>query len=199
MKRLCRMFVMVLVGLSAGISARAQSLELDGETLHWEVGAEAGLNTDGQEGGIRAIYFPTRYFGVKCTFGYATEIRPMEEWGESSLFDPYYVTRFKFNPSLVYRTPYLLRYGEDDLWGVTLFAEPGIVLSPGARGSRGARWFSKDLKAGVNLSAGPLVLSLGYGVSNFTLFSGNPLGLDEPRRNFEYLTHSVLAALAIKF
>lgn len=83
--------------------------------------------------------------------------------------------------------------------GGYIFVEPGIVLSPSAPGSKRAAYFSWDFKGGVNLQIDRFIISIGYGVSNFSLYSGFPRNhWGSPDRD-NYITHSGFVGGAYKF
>ena len=185
--------------LSIGfISARAQTLHHDEGVSHWEAGIHAGLNNDGYEAGLRGLYFPIQYVGVKVGLSAASQIEPVEDWWkeEWEKTDDY-AHRIKFNPAIVFRSPRLIKLKNKD-GGFYLFAEPGMVLSPGAPGSRHAKCFRWDFEAGVNFQVNRLIFTLGYGISNFSLFSGSPYGYYGPANDTEYLTHSIFIGLSFK-
>lgn len=143
---------MVLAPLFCAGSVNAQTLVCDDSALHWESGLSAGLDNDGYEIGVHAAYFPVQYLGLRASLGFAGEIESVEDWGQDSWGDDYrdyrhrYAVRFKFSPALVLRSPRIVQLKSQEA-GFYLFAEPGMVLSPGASGSRGARCFCWDVKA----------------------------------------------------
>lgn len=182
------------------ISAEAQTLNLEEGECHWEGGFSAGLNNDGYEFDFRVAYFPIPYIGVKAGIGLAGEIWELEDWVDDYNDEAYYeyAARFKFNPAIVIRSPRLINWKSQDA-GFYLFTEPGIVLSPGARGSRNAQHYRWDVKSGVNLQFDRFIVTIGYGISNFSLYSGAPIthwGLPE---NMNYITHTVFIGGAVKF
>lgn len=126
----------------AVLAAEAQSLLCDDGTFHWESGISAALNNDGYELALRGYYFPIPYIGMKVELGFAGEIEEISDW-DISWGDGWndwgdesdYAIRFKFNPAIALRTPRLIHWKGQDA-GFYLFTEPGIVLSPGASGSR---------------------------------------------------------------
>lgn len=185
--------------LSIGtIALSAQSLHHDEGVSHWEFGLHAGLNNDGYEVGLRGLYFPIQYVGVKLGLSSASEIEPLEDWWKEEWEkDNDYVFRIKFNPSIVFRSPRLIKLKNQD-GGFYLFAEPGIVLSPGAPGSHHAKCFRRDIQAGINLQIYRMIFTLGYGISNFSLYSGSPTGYYGPAEDTEYLTHTIFLGLSFK-
>lgn len=187
-------------------AVHSQRLRCDDKDLHWESGINAGLNNDGYEFDFKIIYFPTQYFGLKIGLGAAGEIRNIEDWdlwddeyGYSRYDnDRDYTTRFKFNPGFVFRTGRIIKWKSQD-GGFYLFTEPGIILSPGARGSRNAEYLSWDLKSGVNIQIDRFIFTLGYGISNFSLYSGNPDNYHGLPDKDNYITHSGFIGIACKF
>ena len=195
--------------LSTWAAASGQSIKVDDERYHWEGVFFAGLNNDGYELGAGVGYFINQFAGVKATVGWATEFGGLEyvSWDadEGISFDPpdYMwgerrddrAIRFKFTPSLVFRTPCLINWKSQDA-GFYLFAEPGLVMASPAKATRNARWLTADLKAGINLQIDRWVVTLGYGVSNFSLLSGRQYS-DGTKDN--YITHTVFVGSAYKF
>lgn len=189
--------------------ASAQSLRCDEGTFHLEGVITAGLNNDGYEANFGVVYFPVQYVGFKAAIGFAGELTRMEDWdlswGDDDRDDYWdddddndYTVRFKFNPAIVLRSPQLINLKSQN-GGIYLFAEPGFVLSPGARGSHKAEWIRWDLKGGVNLQLDRLVLSIGYGVSNFSLYSGRPFNENGLPDDDNYITHNGFIGCAYKF
>ncbi|MDE6165115.1 MAG: hypothetical protein K2K78_01995 [Muribaculaceae bacterium] len=177
----------------------AQSLKVDNEILRWEAGASAGLNNDGYQIDLSAAWFPLQYVGARITLGFAGEIEEIGDWGDDdwdSADD--YAIRIKLIPALVLRSPRLVNW-KSQSGGFYLFAEPGFVLAPGAAGSRNARIFNVDLKTGINLQLERVVLSLGYGITDFSLYSGCPINHHGLPDRDNYITHSVFIAAAYKF
>ena len=177
----------------------AQSLKVDNEILRWEAGASAGLNNDGYQIDLSAAWFPLQYVGARMPLGFAGEIEEIGDWGNDdwdSADD--YAIRIKLIPALVLRSPRLVNW-KSQSGGFYLFAEPGFVLAPGAAGSRNARIFNVDLKTGINLQLERGVLSLGYGITDFSLYSGRPINHHGLPDRDNYITHSVFIAAAYKF
>ena len=187
-----------------GNVALAQTLACDDGTLHWEADIQAGLNSDGWQAEIGCAYFPVQFLGVKASVGLAGEIEELgyiiDYYADSPYYYEYrpYTLRFKFTPSLVLRSPKLIEW-KNQGGAFHIFTEPGLVLSPGARGSHDARVCCWSVKCGVNLQIDRVLLYVGYGASNFTLYSGDPdnyNGLPEhPRR----ISHSAFVGTAFKF
>lgn len=189
------------------IFSHAQSLQHSEGTSHWEGGMNVGLNTDGYEIGFRGIYFPVQYVGIKIGLSFAGEIREIADW---YWFDPDYdydygydpdddyTIRFKFNPAIVLRSPRLINIKSQDA-GLYIFAEPGFVLSPGATGSRHASYSSLDLKTGFNLQIDRIIFTLGYGISDFSLYSGAPISHNGLPVDTEYITHTIFIGCSYKF
>lgn len=191
--------LLIIVICFGGGSVRAQSLKSDDGILHWEAGMNVGLNNDGYEIELRAAYFPLQYVGVKFGLGMAGEIESFEDWGKEDWETVHeYASRFKFTPSVVVRTPRLIHL-KNQGGGFYLFAEPGMVFSPGASGSRNARWLRWDLKTGINFQIDRYIVTIGYGVSNFSLYSGNPVSQYGVQESRNYITHSGFIGGAVKF
>lgn len=193
----------VLCALLVCARAGAQGLEFGGRVCRWEAGMSAGLNNDGYEFDFAAAYFPVQYVGFRASAGLAGEIERIEDWGEDPWGNPWsdrchYAVRFKFRPSLILRTPCLLRWESQEA-GFYLFAEPGCVLSPGASGSRGARCFCWEGRCGINFSLARYVFTLGYGISDFSLYSGRPDNEQGLPDRYDYITHTVYVGCAYKF
>lgn len=177
----------------------AQTLKTDDGVLHWEGIFIAGLNTDGYQFDFGVGYYPIQYIGIKTALGINSEIKELADWGKyESETHHHYVARLKFTPSLVIRTPQLIHWKSQD-GGFYLFAEPGIILSPGASGSKNAEYLNWDFKGGINLQIDRFIFSIGYGISNFSLYSGWPTShLGMPNRD-NYITHSGFIGGAYKF
>ena len=57
-----------------------------------------------------------------------------------------------------------------------------------------------DLRGGFNLQVDNVVLSLGYGVSNFSLYSGDPISNNSSYFDTnDYITHMVFVGIGFKF
>lgn len=195
-KKILHIIFLMCVATSASM---AQSIIIDGDTYHWEAGLNAGLNNDGYEVDFRGLYFPLQYVGIKIGLGFAGEIEEIGDWGkDESETGHSYATRFKFNPAIVLRTPRLIHWKSQD-GGFYLFAEPGLILSPGASGSRNARWCRWDLKTGINLQIERFIFTLGYGISNFSLYSGYPINHGGLPEKPDYITHTVFIGGGYKF
>lgn len=196
-------WLLLIFGLTA-IQVNAQTLNFEGDELNWEANVVAGLNNDGYEFGFGIACFADPCIGLKVSIGFAGEIEELEDW--DWLYDDYnyydtdhdYCIRFKFNPALVLRTPRLMSF-DDETAGLHLFAEPGLVLSPGAAGSRGARTFCWDFKGGINLQIDRIIVTAGYGASNFSLYSGDPYSHWGSPKDYDYTTHFGFLGLAFKF
>lgn len=189
--------------LVASGSAFSQSMRTDDGIKHWEGSFSAGLNSAGYQFDFGIAYFPLQYVGVKARVGFAAEIEEFGDWLRDEYdygydYENKYATRFKFTPSLVLRSPRLIHWKSQDA-GFYLFAEPGIVLSPGAHGSKNAECFNWDFRCGVNLQIDRFIVTIGYGISNFNLYSGYPTNhWGSPLRD-DTLTHSGFLAGAYKF
>lgn len=193
-----RLLVTLLLFLPP-VLAGAQSLKTDDGVKHWECDFSGGLNTDGYQFDLGAAYYPVQFAGVKIRCGISSEIEEFGDWGKDEWeTGHHYTTRFRFTSSLVLRTPRLIDWKSQDA-GFYLFAEPGILLTPGASGSHNARWVCWEIKGGVNLQMDRFILYLGYGISNFSLYSGFPTNhWGEPEKD-NYTTHSVFIGAAYKF
>lgn len=195
-----RCFLLAIL-LSVRAGCMAQTLKVDDYfTSHWEANALVGLNNDGWEVDFGATYFPVDYVGIKADIGLAAEIIAITDWLEEDYYYDFsiwdkYTARFKFNPSLVLRTPRIAYWKNQDA-GFYLFAEPGIVLSPGASDSHNARWLCYDFKGGINIQLQQLIFFAGYGISNFSLYSGFPS--NSPNGD-NYMTHFGFIGTAYKF
>lgn len=183
-------------------SSSSQTIEVDGDVMHWEAGFNTGLNNDGYEFDFRGLYFPVQYFGLKIGLGFAGEMQSLadlldDEWQTWETYNDN-VVRFKFNPAIVLRTPRLVYWRQQD-GGFYFFAEPGIVLSPGASDRQNAEVFRWDLKTGINFQIDRYIFTLGYGISNFSLYSGHSINYYGSYSDNEYITHSIYIGGAIKF
>lgn len=170
----------------------------------WEISAAAGLNTDGYEFDLAGAWFPVRYFGVKAAIGFAGELLEISDWGIYDDDDYYYdddndyAVRFRFMPSVEMRSPTLINWRSQG-GQLYIFANPGLCMSPGAPGSKGAEWLNWQMRAGVTLAIDEVAITLGYGISDFNLYSGRPYshyGL--PDKDFR-ITHSGFISCAYKF
>lgn len=188
------------------IPVSGQLLTADGEDFIWEADMLAGLNNDGYEFGFGVAYFPIQYIGLKANVGFANELEEFgdfighfdDSWNQSYDYYDKYTARFKFNPSMVLRTPRIIHWKSQDA-GFYLFAEPGCVISPGASGSRNAKICCWDFKGGVNLQFDRLIVFVGYGISNFSLYSGYPGSRWGTPSIDNYITHTGFIGSAFKF
>lgn len=185
--------------LMCAASAFSQTLSTDDGIKHWETDFRAGLNTDGYQFDFGAIYFPLQYIGIKAQLGLNSEIEEFGDWGKDEMETGHsYTVRFKFTPALVLRTPRLINWKSQNA-GFYLFAEPGLILSPGARGSKHAQYCNWDIKGGINLQVDRFIFTVGYGITNFNLYSGCPTNhWGAPERD-NYITHSGFIGGAYKF
>ena len=201
--RTCIAAFLLLPGISVGYSQR---LNVDGAKIRWEGGGNVGLNNDGFEIDLRGLYFLNPYVGLKVGVGCAGELWNMEDWTDATDWTQPgygrighdYAIRFRFNPAVSLRTPELFEWRDRDAT-FYLFAEPGVTLAPGSSGSKDARTFCWDAKAGINMQIGRYVVTLGYGISDFSLYSGSPDSYWGQPGKKDYLTHSVFAGFAVKF
>lgn len=194
-------FKLVFIFAVCALFMSAQTIRVDDGTARWEVGFGAGLNNDGYQIDFSGAIFPISNFGLKATIGFAGEIGSLEYWyddyWEYNYSDRDYTVRFKFTPAIVLRSPCIATWKRQEA-GFYLFAEPGITLSPGARGSSGARTCHWDCKMGLNLQVDRIIATLGYDVSNFSLYSGRPYNEHGLPDRDNYITHCVYLAIAVK-
>jgi len=177
----------------------AQSLKTEDGIMHWEAEFDVGLNTDGYQLDIGVAYFPIRFLGIKARLGMAGEIEELGDWGKDEYETGHrYAARVKFSPSFVLRSPRLLHWKSQDA-GFYLFVEPGMILSPGAVGSRHAKWSNWNLLTGINMQMDCFIVRIGYGVTEFTLYSGYPDSHWGAPDKDAYLTHSFFIGGAYKF
>ena len=199
MFRILRTVTVCVVTALCCYDAAAQSNITDDGLCRWETGAIAGLNNDGYEWQLQGAYFPLQYVGAKIGLGMAGEIHRVEDWGEDE-WDTghHYAARFKFNAAIVVRSPKIKNWKSQNA-GFYLFTEPGIVLSPGASGSRNARICCWDLKSGINMQIDHLIFTLGYGISDYSLYSGYPDNMQGSPDNDNYITHTAFIGISYKF
>ena len=189
----------LLVALGWYATLFSQTLKTDDGVKRWEADFRVGLNNDGYQFDLGIAYFPIQYVGIKAAIGANGEIESVEDWGNDEIYNSHeYATRFKFTPALAIRTPQLIHWKSQD-GGFYLFAEPGIILSPGASGSRHPECFNWDFKGGINLQIDRLIFTIGYGITNFCLYSGYPHNSWGLPDNDHYLTHSGFIGAAYKF
>ncbi len=157
--------------------ARAQ------EDFSYGVGIGFDFSRDAYEADLNFTYYPVQTFGVRLSLGAAGEYRKMFYdiddyiFGDDypNYYDDYdrnYTWRFKFSPSIELRTPTLVKFGSGS--GLHLFANPGITLSPGAEGSHDAKWFTWQVRGGLEFEFNLFAVQVGYRCTNFYLYSGNP-------------------------
>lgn len=181
------------------VAANAQSLGCDDGLFHWEAGFNVGLNNDGYGINLHTAYFPVQYAGIKVNLGFAGEIEEVSDWGNHEWETRHnYAIRFKFNPAIAIRSPRIIRWKSQNA-GFYIFTEPGITLSPGAAGSLNAKHFSWDVKSGINMQIDRYILTIGYGISDFSLYSGAPISHNGIPENTNYITHTVFIGGAYKF
>ena len=191
-----RQFTLIAILLALYTKVSAQTLVInEDEVSHWEADFLVGLNNDGWQAEMGCAYFPLQYVGLKANIGFAGEIKEFGDWGlDDEETGHSYATRFKFNPALVLRTPSIAVLKNNA--GLYFFAEGGLGVSPGASGSKDARVCSWDAKCGLNYQKDRVILFIGYGITNFNLFSGYPEYLV---KNSDRLTHSGFIGTAYKF
>lgn len=195
-----RIFALTLIlMILSSVGVRAQSLETYEGTRNWEFNITPGLNNDGEQIDFGIAHFPIQYFGFKVQLGFASEIEELADWMDDDYdYDADYTIRFKSTFSIVLRSPKILKWKRYD-GSFYLFAEPGIILSPGASGSHDAKTFNKDLKTGINLQIDRCVFSIGFGISDYSLYSGYPTNhWGDPERD-NYTTYSGFLGFALKF
>ncbi len=181
------------------VASSAQTLHTDDGVMHWEGSFIAGLNTDGYQFDFGIAYHPIRYVGIKAQLGMSGEIEEIGDWGKDELETHHsYATRFRFTPAVVLRTPRLVHWKSQDA-GFYIYAEPGIVLTPGASGSKRAQYLNWDIKGGINIQIDRYIFTIGYGISNFSLYSGYPRNHWESPSHDRYITHSGFIGGAYKF
>ena len=161
---------LLALGLSVSPMLHAQSLST--HEPHFEIGFLAGLHTDGYEVSTSAAWFPCRYVGLKADVGCVGEIKKMADWG-TAYTEHSYCIRFKFTPSVEFRTPTLFHWPQKQAT-FCLFANPGLSLSPGGAGSHHADWYNWTVRTGLLMKTPSARIALGYGISNYYLLSGNP-------------------------
>lgn len=192
-------FFAAILAITLSTQAFSQRLMTDDGVKHWEGSFVAGLNTDGYQFDFGIAYFPLQFIGAKMQLGVDGEIEELGDWGKDEPeTNHYYATRFRFTSSLVLRTPRLINLKSHDT-GFYLFAEPGVILSPGASGSRHAEYCNWDFKGGINIQADRFIFSIGYGISNFSLYSGYPSNRWGTPDNDNYITHTGFIGAAYKF
>lgn len=199
-KNFMKRFVSILVFCFVGLAALGQKINVDGKLLRWETEVTGGLNVDGIEVEANVGFFPIDYLGMKLGLGVASEIEEIDDWGKEEWEKKNrYAMRCKLRPALALRSPRLINWRSRDAQ-LYLFCEPGMVISPGAQGSRGARIVCWDLRSGFNMQVDNVVLTLGYGVSNFALYSGDPISNNPSYFDTnDYITHMVFVGIGFKF
>lgn len=196
-----RTFIVTISILLLGtIQALSQTLHCDESgTKNWEFNITLGLNNDGDQVDFGFTHFPVQYFGFKVQIGFAGELEELADWMDDDYeYADDYTIRFKSTFSVVLRSPKIITWKRYDA-GFYLFAEPGIILSPGASGSRDARWFCKDLKTGINIQISQCVFSVGFGITDFSLYSGYPINHWGTPDCDNYTTYSGFIGIAYKF
>ncbi|MDE6320858.1 MAG: hypothetical protein K2L93_01010 [Muribaculaceae bacterium] len=189
----------VIATIACHMPMLGQTLSTDDGIKRWEADFRGGLNTDGYQFDLGIAFFPIQYIGVKAQLGIDGEIKELGDWGVDDIDSHHsYASRFKFTPAAVLRTPELIHWKSKDA-GIYIFAEPGIILSPGASGSKKAECFNWDLKTGINIQVDQFIFTIGYGVTNFCLYSGFPTNHWGWRDTDDYITHSGFIGGAYKF
>lgn len=186
------------------LAIQGQTIDLEEGPAPWEAGLNLGLNKDGYRGEMNLTYFKSQYLGLKVGLGFAGEIWELEDWLVDDVIDYEYdrdydyTIRFIFNPAIVLRSPRIINWKQQEA-GIYLFTEPGLIMSPGASGSRNAKWLRWDVKGGVNLQFNRFIFTLGYDLSNFSLYSGGPENHWGQPDKTEYLTHTIYVGGSVKF
>ncbi|MCM1450955.1 MAG: hypothetical protein NC102_01685 [Clostridium sp.] len=177
------------------------------EKYNFGLGLGLDFSKDAYEGDINFTYYPVPTFGIRASLGMAGEYRDLydrwfDDWGcEHYSYADDYTWRFKFSPSIELRSPALVKFS--DTSSLRLFANPGVTLSPGAEGSRGAKWFTWQIRGGLEFDFGSIALQMGYRCTNFYLYSGNPFSRTEYEFDRDLIpdryTHSGFIAFLIRF
>lgn len=195
MKRIAVLIIM-LFGLNVAFS---QSLNTEDGIKNWETNFQFGLNNDGYQTDFGISCFPLQFIGIKAQIGLASEIEEFVDWGKSECeTHHHYASRFKFTPALVLRSPCIINWKKQEA-GFYLFAEPGIILSDGATDSKHPEHFNWDFKCGINLQLDRFIVCIGYGISDFSLYSGFPRNHWGSPSSDKYITHSGFVGGAYKF
>lgn len=187
-----------------GFSQQTKSVRnygLDEENYRWEINFQGGLNTRGWEFSGGAHWFPFRYIGIGASLGIDSEIKEFSDWGREDYYEYDYCARFIFKPSLLFRTPSLLHVKSQDM-DFHLFASPGMIMSPPARGARNSDWLYWNVATGITAIIDRLTFSIGYSCSNYNLLDGNPYthhSYDIYTKNTKSYTHSVFIGFGYKF
>lgn len=181
--------------------ARAQ------EEFRWGLGVGADFSSDAYELDVNFGWYPVHTFGLKLSLGMAGEYGGMYDyvedyWGNDHYYyNDDYTCRFKFSPSIELRSPAIIKFSGDR--NLRLFLNPGITLSPGAKGSYKAKEFTWQVRGGLEYNFGSLAVQVGYRCTNFYLYSGNPYSetdYEVDRDLFpDRYTHSGFIALLVHF
>lgn len=178
---------------------KENSNKQDEDNYKWEMNLQGGLNTGGWEffGGVH--WFPIRYLGIGASLGIDSEIKEFSDWGRGDYDEYDYCARFIFKPSLLLRTPSLLHLKSQDM-DFHLFASPGIIMSPPAKGARNSGWLYWSGATGVTAIVDRLTFSLGYSCSNYNILDGSPY-THHPydKKDSRQYTHSVFIVFGYKF
>ena len=181
------------------------------ENTHFGVGAGFDFSEDAYEFDLHFAWYPVETFGLRASIAFAGEYSDLldkivDRWHDDDDYYYYdygrdYTWRFKFSPSIELRSPAIIKFNSDA--NLRLFANPGVTLSPGAPGSRGAKWFTWQVRGGIEFNFSIVSLQLGYRCTNFYLYSGNPYsGTEyEPDRDLfpNRYTHSGFASITCHF
>lgn len=198
-RKLCVTATMVSIAALIPASAYARD---DARDI-WRASMSAGLNSNGWEWDMALSYWPVDYVGIKCAIGFAGEIEAFEDWDLGyddgcCRDDKNYTVRFRFMPSLDLISPVIFNWKSQDAT-FHLFANSGLSLSPGARGSRNAGWFNWFLRGGVEAAFSEFVFRIGYGCTDFNIYSGNPYNENGLPERTDDITHSGFVEIAYKF
>lgn len=189
-------YIIIAMLFGGHYDAKAQSIKVEDKTYHWEGGVTAGLNSDGFELDFNIAYFVNRFVGLKAGIGMAGEIASIGD--DPDEYTKNYDSRFKLIMSLPLRTPKIIDWKSQGV-ELYLFAEPGFSLSPGDHKSEGAKVFNWNLRSGINMQIDRWIFSLGYGISNFNLYSGIKPINSVSKIDKDCITHTVFIGCAYKF
>lgn len=177
------------------------------EDMNFGLGAGFDFSKDAYEFDVNFTYYPVQTFGFRVSLGMAGEYEEMyDQWSDRWGYDHYYFNhnytwRFKFSPSIELRSPALIKFSESN--NLRLFANPGITLSPGAAGSDNAKWFTWQVRGGLEFNFSNIALQMGYRCTNFYLYLGNPYSETDYEMDRDlfpnHYTHSGFIALVVRF
>lgn len=168
---------LIILLLTIPLNICAQRLTFEQSVHRWEADFRAGFNSTGYQMDFGVAWFPIEYAGVRASIGMTGEIGDLVQTifspDDDYYIDDYndYAARFRFTPAIVLRTPRIINWSSQDA-GLYLFAEPGLILSPGAAGSYRPSWCDWDVRAGINAQWDNTILTLGYEITSYNLYSG---------------------------